>query len=82
MFDIPNSDFDIIFALRARSVWHFESDRGEILLRVDVVTPVAIISFGFSFILLVFMYTTTNNLTLNFSSVFLELLRWSVGNVY
>jgi hypothetical protein len=59
LFDIPNSDFDIILAFRARSVWHFDSDRGDILL-LDVVTPVAIISFVFcSLILLVLIETTT-----------------------
>jgi hypothetical protein len=33
LFDIPNSDFEINLALRARSVWHLESDRGDILRR-------------------------------------------------
>jgi hypothetical protein len=67
LFDIPNSDFDIIFAFRARSVWHFDSDLGDILLR-DVVTPVAIISFVFGSLILVLIKATTNNLT--FTSCF------------
>lgn len=72
LFDIPNNDFDIIFALRARSEWHFDNDRGEMRRRVVVVTAVAIINFGFALILLVFINTTTNNLTfLSFVIVFL-----------
>lgn len=55
LFETPKRDFDIIFAFLALSVWHFDSDRGDILRRVVVVTPVAIISFDFALILLVFM---------------------------
>jgi hypothetical protein len=62
LFETPNSDFEIIFALRARSVWHLESDLGEILRRVVVVTPVAIISVR-SLILRVFIRNNNNNLT-------------------
>jgi hypothetical protein len=56
LFELPNKDFDIILAFRARSVWHLDSDRGDIRLR-DVETPVvvAIISFVFCSILLVFI---------------------------
>jgi hypothetical protein len=53
LFDIPNRDFEISFALRARSVWHFESERGDIRLReVAVVTPVARTFFSLELIVL------------------------------
>lgn len=55
LFDIPNNDLEIIFAFRARSVWHLDNDRGDIRLLEVVVTPVAIIIFAFSLILLVFI---------------------------
>lgn len=74
LFDTPKSDFDIILALRARSVWHFDSDRGDILRRAVVVTPVAIINFAFALILLVFIGTTTANLTSDFVSQIYEFL--------
>lgn len=47
LLDIPKSDFEINFAFRARSVWHFESDRGDIR---RLVTAVAITSLGCCFV--------------------------------
>lgn len=81
MFEIPNSDLDMSFALRARSVWHFESDRGEMRLRVEVVTPVARTSFAVVVIFRVFIRTTTNNLTFVENSLSSESLGFAYRNV-
>jgi hypothetical protein len=53
LFDIPNSDFEIIFAFRARSVWHFESDRGDIRRREAAVVTFVTKTF-FSTVAIIF----------------------------